>query len=398
VLANVDRALADGVALKQAWERTEADGSYAEPFDLVRSFNRPARSIGFFDCFPTSTGEMPVMGVVQEMLYDQRKQSAALISRDEFRQFVCRYFMRVSDFREPDAYVEDSPRPALSGLGHLLSWCPEEEDRRTGFGYVQLYYKLHETGEIGKFRRRQECAIVDIRELGPKYDWLVVKVRIFDFQLRFQPLGPQSAMINVPLHQDTYVVLSPAFIQVNDDPGPDLVGRYGFGYALLQFEPRPGIFAYGPGLFRAGFQLISFDVTRSGATLVKMAFVANRPDRILRVDIDPLGWFFRLTDLLSLGLASRLVGPLGKAAENSPARIRDVDLVSDYIEIADAATAGYSRRELCITRTQLERDMLLQHFMEHYRLLSGSLLAWRQVPDWLDEQALPAIARTGTVR
>ncbi len=393
VLANVEKALVDGLALKQAWQQAEAKGSFAEQFNLARTFNQPARSIGFFDTFPTSGGDLPVMGVVQDMLYDQRKQAPLEFARDEFREFVCRYFMRISDYREPDAYVNDWPQPPLSGLGQFLSWCPEEEERRGGFGYLQLYYKLRETGEVGKFRRREECAIVDVREVGPIYDWLVVKVRIFDFQLRFQPLGPRSTTILVPIEQETYVVISPEFVTVEDEPGGDLSGRYGFGYALLQFEPRPGIFAYGPGFFRAGFQLVTFDVGKNGTTLVKMVFVANRPDRILRVDIDPLGWFFKLTDLVSLGLASRIAGPLRVAVENSPARIREVDLISAYIDAAETATAGYSRRDLCITRGQLEREMLLQHFMEHYRLISGSLLAWRQVPDWLATASLPAAAQ-----
>jgi hypothetical protein len=395
IVANVDKALVDGLALRNAWERAEAANSYAEQFSLARSFNAAERSIGFFDTFPTSSGDLPVMGLVQEMAYDQRKQAPAEFARDEFREFMCRYFLRISDYREPDAYVNEWPQPALSGLGQFLSWCPEEEERRSGFGYLQLYYKLRESGEIGKFRRREECAIVDVRDVGPKYDWVVVRVRIFDFQLRFQPLGPKSTTISVPIEQETYVVLSPDFITVDDHPGGDLTGRYGFGYALLQFEPRPSIFAYGPGFFRAGFQLVTFDVRRSGSTLVKMVFVANRPTRILRVDIDPFGWLFRVSDLVSLGLASRVAGPLRLAVESSPVRIEDVDLMSGYIDGAAIATAGYSRRDLCITRTQLERDMLLQHFMEHYRLISGSLLAWRQVPDWLDVGMLPQTALTG---
>ena len=35
-----------------------------------------------------------------------------------------------------------------------------------------------------------QYAIVDLREIGPTYDWVVLKVRIFDFRLSFQPFGP----------------------------------------------------------------------------------------------------------------------------------------------------------------------------------------------------------------
>jgi len=394
VLDNVEKARADGVALKRAWETAEATGTYAQQFTLARTFHRAARGIGFFDRFATSDGELPVMGVVQEMMYDQRKQAPPEIARNELREFVCRYFMRVSDYREPSAYIDEAPQAPLSSIGQLLSWCPSADDRRTGFGYSQLYYKLR-SGEIGKFRRRRECEVVDVREIGPTYEWLVVKVRIFDFNLRFQPLGPRAFTLNIPIDQETYVVLSPEFITVVDDPGGDLIGQYGFGYSLLQFDPGPSIFAYGPGYFRAGFQLITFDVRRDGTTLVKMAFVANRPEQILDLDLDPIGWSWRAADAVTLGLASRLAGPLRGIFQDPRLRVQNVDLISLYIDAADALTAGYARRELCVNRSQLEREMLLQHFMQHYRLIAGSLLAWRQVPDWLAAETLPSVARTG---
>lgn len=395
IVANVDRALADGIALKRAWERAEAAGSYEEQFSLTRGFNQPVRSIGFFDRFPLSDGsELPVMGIVQQMPYDQRKQAPAAAVRDEFREFICRYFLRVSDFREPQAYVNETRRAPRGGLGELLSWCADERETRRGFGYTQMYYKLRDTGEVGKFRRRDECAIVDVRKIGTTYDWLVVKVRIFDFRLRFEPFGPGSLSVSIPLEDETYVVLSPEFITVTDNTTGSVIGSYGFGYALLQVEQEPGRFAYGPGHFRAGFQLVTFQVHEDGATSVTMVFVANRPEQILRVDLDPVGWSFRAADLLTFGLASRAAGPLWPSLERSPVRLRDIDPVTLYIQAADALTAGFSREELCISKKQLERDMLLQHFMEHYRLIAGSLLTWRQVPDWLAAD-LPDTALTG---
>jgi hypothetical protein len=34
--------------------------------------------------------------------------------------------------------------------------------------------------------------IIDLRELGPRYAWMVAKVRILDFNLKFQPFGSQA--------------------------------------------------------------------------------------------------------------------------------------------------------------------------------------------------------------
>src|SRR5262245_56045477 len=146
VLADVDRAIAAGLQLKRWWEQKEATQNYAEQFDLVRTFNRPDRGVGFFDVAPVNGQSMAVMGLVQEMLFDQPKQAAPELVRNELREFILRYFMRVSDFQQPSAFTlagertRDDVQPALRGL----CWCPEKEDSRAGFGYSQLFFKRRE--------------------------------------------------------------------------------------------------------------------------------------------------------------------------------------------------------------------------------------------------------------
>ena len=136
---------------------------------------------------------MPIMGNVQEMFYDQPRvpaeirQPATEWLRLQLREFVLHYFMRVSSFRQPDAFV-DCEHPAPEGLLGRLSWCTREETRRTGFGFSQLYYKLRDTGEVGKFVGDEQSAIVDLRQIGTKYEWIVAKVRIFDFSFKFKTL------------------------------------------------------------------------------------------------------------------------------------------------------------------------------------------------------------------
>ncbi len=49
VLDQVESALARGRALKQWWEQTDANHSYAERFETVCTFNRPDHSFAFFD-------------------------------------------------------------------------------------------------------------------------------------------------------------------------------------------------------------------------------------------------------------------------------------------------------------------------------------------------------------
>ena len=114
--------------------------------------------------------------------------------RAQIQEFVLHYFMRVSAFRQPEVYVE-SGRPTPIGCLESLSWCSEPNTLRQGFGFKQHFYKLRSTGEIGKFPEESETAIIDLRELGRKYEWIVVKVRIFDFNLRFKPFAPSALVL-----------------------------------------------------------------------------------------------------------------------------------------------------------------------------------------------------------
>jgi hypothetical protein len=57
--------------------------------------------------------------------------------------------------------------------------------------------------------------------------------------------------------------------------------------------------------------------------------------------------------------------------------------------LANAVTGGQAAQQLCISREQLDKDFLVQHFMQHYVTIVGSLLTWRQIPNWLDAAALP---------
>src|SRR5258708_27746791 len=137
------------------------------------------------------------MGTVEEMLYDQPKHSNRERLRDEFREFVLHYFLRVTDFREPKASVN----PGRSNLPEWLrdlGWCPDSEFVNTGFGYSQYFYKKRGSGEVGKFPEEQRFAIVDLRQLTKEYEWIVVKVRIFDFDLKLTPFGRNRPQAVVP--------------------------------------------------------------------------------------------------------------------------------------------------------------------------------------------------------
>lgn len=394
ILGEVERALSNGVALKHWWEQKDATKSYAEQFELVRTFNHPDRGTGFFDIAPLEGRTLSVMGVVEDICYDQLKGAPRNRVREELREFLMRYFMRVSDFRQPEAYVPEDQQTPPSSLREF-SWCPTRDINRMGFGYSQHYYKLRGSGQVGKFPASEEFAIVDLRELGEKYEWIVAKVSIFDFNLSFSLGGTGSPQLVFPLKEENYLVISRDFITCKDEQGKGLPGEFGFGYSLIDYSTDRSIFSYGPGRFEAGFQLFRFRMLEEGAIRVQLVFVANRPGQITSVDISPVEWSFRLADLFSLGSASQIFAPVKNALEQLPLRLNGFDPVLAYISLANLLTGGQAAQDLCISKERLEKDFLIKHFMQHYQMIVGTLLVWRQVPDWLDTAALPEWIITG---
>lgn len=396
ILAGAEQALEDGLALKRWWERAQGGGGYAQRFPLIRQFNQPARSFGFFDVVPLAGGDLPVMGSVQEAPYDEPKQSPPEDVRGEFREFLLHYFMRVSSFRQPEAYADVVNRAIPTSPLRGFSLCTREDTSRGGFGFQQLYFKSRATGEIGKFSGPDQYAIVDLRDVGTLYEWIILKVQIFDFTFTFRPLGTGTPQWVFTPDEASYLILSGDFIRDRQQPAPDVLGEYGLGYAFIKDRTGGGRLAYGPGQFDAAFQLINFRVMNSGEIRSNLVFVANRPERILNISFDPLAWGAAFADLFSLGLTARLFPPDRRAALPRSSWDGGFDPVLSSIRLLNWLTGGLAARDLCISKEELERRFLVQHFMQHYQTIVGSLMTWRQIPDWLDASALPRWVITGT--
>jgi hypothetical protein len=387
VIGRVDEFLAKGLDLNRWWTRAHASQTFAHRFELGRTFNDPTESYGFFDVTSVAGHDMPVMGNFQEMFYDQERgpSTAAELGpwlHRQMREFVLRYFMRVSSFREPDAYV---PGAALAPADWTrpLSWCPEEDVQRRGFGFEQLYYKRARTGVVGKFAEENRHAIVDLREIGREYEWIVVRVTIFNFDMVVRPFGHGTPSLVVPLAEDSLLVLSREFLV---DESANGTARFGLGYAFIK-KPAPEIVAYGPGQFDAAIELIEFAVVQDCSVRVRMVFVANRPTRVVNVSLDPTTWALRAVQLLTGGAAGAGSGDgLGRWS---------FDPIYAYVTLANLITAGLAAERFCISREQLDRDFLVQHFMQHYHAIVGSLATWRRVRDWCDGPSLPSWISTG---
>jgi hypothetical protein len=395
LLDNVDSCLASGIAIKDWWRRADATGAITDRFDLTRVFNRPERSYSFFDVVPLPGGPLPVMGDVPWVYYDQMKgrRDVGQWTR-EVEEYVLRYFLRISSFRLPQAVVPADGPPPLPPPLNFLSWCPKGFVTKQGFGYRQLYYKLRGSGRIGRFSADESYAIVDQRELATRYEWVVANVQIFDFQLSF-PTDPNLPRFSFPLSESQYIILSDAFVADQLDPAPGIRGFFQFGYAMLKPLHDDSVLAYGPGQFDSGFQLFTFTVGEDSVIRVRMPFVVNRPTRILDVSLDPLDWGLRAADLLTGGRAAPLLEPLHAALSGLPGRPGGFDPVFTGIDLANLFSLGLAGRLLCITKDQLEKFFLVFHFDQYYTMITGSLLTWRQIANWLDPAAIPLWVKTG---
>jgi len=397
LLSSVEQAYATGLALYRWWGDAYASRSLKDRFEETLTFNRPESSFGFFDDAPIGTRSFPVMGNFQTIDYDHSKSPAdgkaraADEMRLQLRDFVLRYFLRVSDFRQPEAVR--SSRAVGQGPGILNA---RDLAAQRGFGFSQLYYKLLGTNRASRFPEAEQHAIVDLRELGLLYDWVLLWVQIFDFQIRLAPLGGSAPSLSVPLSEGNFLLASPELIICDDSPeDPEELGRYGLGYIFIK-NPTAGIVRYGPGAFEAGFESIQFIIYKDGRVRADLAFVSNVPEQILNISLDPIFWTLRGWDVArrSAGFGPSSAGTIWQRI--SPLRDFDFDPVFGFIRVANQLTRGLAGREFHISRRELLKAFLLQHFHQHYQTITGSLRTWRQIPDWTDAAALPAWVITGT--
>jgi len=392
ILETMRSFLDEGLELRRWYERAQKDGEI-QPFDLVQTLNRPDRSRGFFATAPLKGRELPVMGVIDEVFYDQpkatEKERAERASgmRDQIREFVLRYFLRVSDFRRPESTVSGEENWLSSLLGPF-SMRPRPDVEREGMGFSQVFLKRTGSVEAEDIAAEMQSEVIDLREVEKDCDWLVLRLKVYQFNVSMRPLGSSTPQLMVPLKEESYLVVTPEFITNRDNPEPGVLGEYGFGYAFVK-NPQRGPFAYGPGEFEVAFQTINFRVLETGEVRVKMTFVSDQPQKIVNLTLDPVEWSFTLADFMSFGQASRILAPFKDVLQQMPFRDFNLDPTVATLDLMNTMTAGQAAQQLAISKEELYRGFLRRHSMQHYQTILGSLRTFRQIPDWLDTGNIP---------
>lgn len=382
LLDAVPSALEDGVALLEWWQKADPAMDYETHYQETAAFNRPDdKSYGFFDSVELSGGrKIRINGNVQEMFYDEPKappgyEGTAVDWMDEqVREFILRYFMRVSDYRQPQP-AED-----------------KGDGQATGFGFSQLYSKRRADGEIVSFADHEQDAIVDLRKFADELDWVVLKNPIFSFGFDFAPLGASGPQLKVPAKVFNYLVMSPDFVVHEEKPEPGIRGRYGFGYAFLD-DPEPSVFGYGPGRLEPAFEQMVWTVHDSGKITVRAAFVAEEPGGILNLSVDPMVWILQFAKVIN-GQIPDALRPVKRVYDQLPLTNVTFDPVLPTVRLLNLVTAGQADR--FISKERIIKQALFVHFLQHYQTIVGSLQTWRQIPDWkASEDKLPAFVVSG---
>jgi len=402
ILNEVESSLANGLRIRAWWERAYATDKFEQRFPTALTLNRPDYSFAYFDHVLLNGKKTAVMGDMQEMFYDQIKFPASASpetrnpmiewTRDQLQEYILHYYSRTSSSALPKYYEPGAPSPPsyLNPFG----LCPRNGTEKEGFGQKQLYYKLLDSGRIGKFPEKQQPTIIDLREIGTKYEWMVGDARMFGFDFSFMPLGESFPYAELPLRETQLAVISKDFITNKDypeDSGTGIRGEYGYGLATLKIPTDTTLVGYGPGYFDAGFMTYTWRVLSNGAIRAKMEFCVNQPDRVLNPAYNPITWAVKAADALSFGMATDALDRLPRGIKAAL-----TDPVFGSIALANLATLGKAAKDLNLSQTGVMKLFLYYHYIVIYTLVANSLVTWRQIPDWFDTKALPEWVIKGT--
>lgn len=393
ILANVDMAIRQGRELNRWWQGNKSAVTRI-PF-MRQLHNPPEWNFGFLENAVTSAGSLPVAGVSQCQLYSSPEGPGAAVTKPDIefvrrqaREFMMRHFMRLTSAKNP-AVAEGEPALPKARPGAAAA-------KRHGWGYQQVLYKLAKNGRIGKFPEDQQTQIVDLRDIGPVYDWIVFQVRIFGFDITVDLSPGDGPKLQVSTEQPVYTVLTPEFVVENPKDGirrakDGVVASYGYGYSVVPDTTRQSIIAALPSSIDNTLETLRLDVHEDGRIWACMDFITPQPARIL--NLDPVSLGFRVADFFSFGAASRVLAPVKKTLTEL---VPSPDPVYAGISLLNAATANAASDYLSIDKRHLFMKLMALHYTDVYDMYNLSASHFRQIDDWTDKASLPEWARFGT--
>ncbi|HVT19297.1 MAG TPA: hypothetical protein VHQ90_24350 [Thermoanaerobaculia bacterium] len=394
-VAEIEIALAQARELKAWWGRVEAGKAPVERFLLSPPYPGMAATWGFFGEAPVAGQAVPVMGDVGDYFFDQPRvprlatERAAEWMEGQAEEFALRYWLRVQAYALPLPYPELGHLPAPTYLQWLRLCYPAELPAMSGMGNLQRYYKLRAGGRTGEFPPSERRAIVDLRDLGSVYEWITLDTRLFDFNLDLSLVaGDYSLALAVPLGITVHNVLSEDLIVNQRRPSPGTRGAFGIGFGMMR-DAASGVIDYGPGKVQPGMGLQYLQVLDSGEVRLRVVTIMARPDELLNLSLDPVAWGREAADLLTRGAASRFTKPLAQAWGQLAGRGLGFDPLLGALRLLNLATGGKAADELCLSKEELEKQIVAKDAVTLRGALLGTRQIWLRVPNWLDPVDIP---------
>jgi hypothetical protein len=78
-----------------------------------------------------------------------------------------------------------------------------------------------------------------------------------------------------------------------------------------------------------------------------------------------------------------------RAVDQLPLRGIGLDPVFGSIRLLNLLTANWPANALCISKEQIEKDILAKHATAIRQSILASRQTWLQIPNWLNSPALP---------
>ena len=258
----------DGVLLER-WCALRGDGREEFALDLGQTFALPNRAEGYFGTITLNGAEQAVMGVRQyvEFARVSKRQDAKQLLKD----FVLGEFLSRSHWTNPD----DTPG---------------------GFGIKRTLFRTVD-GQYGKFAEGDQVGAMDWRDIGTRYRWVLLTIRLWDFGMN---MGP----VNKKLEEAVCVTPRAEFMHVVENPTAEDALMVSIGYPFIEYAPIPNYFGFGPGKFGLAIKLFSFYLTNDNRIRVTMDFAATpRAQKVFDFwGLDPVYGGADLVDKLTLGL------------------------------------------------------------------------------------------------
>ena len=268
-----DVALRDGMELER-WCRDPGRKITEFRLELYRPFKKPFtlknEAYGYFADVQIGSKTLPAVGLRQVIEFSK---VCPPNPEEKLLDFVLGEFMGLANWKYEDGHPG-------------------------GFTIEPMLYRTIE-GEYGKNPPTSKHGCVDWRELGTKYEWVLITIRLYDFVINIGPwLKRLDEAVAVVMHQH--------FIHVIENPAPGYKLEVAIGYPFIAYAPIPNFFGFGPGKFDWAVKLFSFLLTDKNEVEMTMDFVAGRrPSKVFDFGKhipDPVYGGAAVLHALSLGL------------------------------------------------------------------------------------------------